>query len=95
MTDLLAEVDELLARVLEQPEQLVDGGEEGRAGVTRSRTHPPRSIPRAARPPDPEQCIEREVPCTARVRVCHGGDGQNRSGIRGRKTGSSRGAYIP
>jgi len=40
-TNLPAEVEELLARALEQPEQLVDGGEDGGAGVVWARRHPP------------------------------------------------------
>jgi len=38
---LPAEVEELLARALEQPEQLIDGGEDGGAGVVWARRHPP------------------------------------------------------
>ena len=40
-TNLPAEVEELLARALEQLEQLVDGGEDGGAGVVWARRHPP------------------------------------------------------
>ena len=70
MTDLLAEVDELLARVLEQPEQLVDGGEDGRGRPEHGRGRRRRGrgvvLPAVLREQlvhqAPEQRVEREVP---------------------------------